>query len=89
MFFDHKEIQPIVQEVIDRVKLAKLQVGDMSKRFTDRSKRKYYLIEDGEEDNIIEEPFNDLNSEPMIVPTNHKKPRPTQNDHVIPTIRRR
>ena len=46
MFFDDKEIQMLVKDATDSIKLAKLQIGKISKRFTDRSKQRYYLIED-------------------------------------------
>lgn len=46
MFFDSTDIQYLVREALDRIKLAKLHVGTMSKRFTDRSKQKYYFIEE-------------------------------------------
>lgn len=64
MFFESKEIQMLVKEVMDNVKLAKLQVGKVSKRFTDRSKNKYYLIEE-----VYDEP--QINNEDFeVIPVN-------------------
>lgn len=67
MFFDSKDIQILIKEVMDNIKLARLQVGKTSKRFTDRSKNKYYLIE---EINAAEP--NDNNDDIQIVPVNRK-----------------
>lgn len=64
MFFDSKDIQILIKEVMDSIKLAKLQVGKISKKFTDRSKNKYYLIEEVNE-NINEEDI-------QVVPTNKR-----------------
>jgi hypothetical protein len=46
MFFDSKDIQILIKDAMDSIKLAKLQIGKISKRFTDRSKHKYYLVEE-------------------------------------------
>ena len=64
MFFDSKDIQILIKEVMDSIKLARLQVGKTSKRFTDRSKNKYYLIEEVNES----EQYN--NDDVQVVPVN-------------------
>lgn len=66
MFFDSKDIQILIKEVMDSIKLARLQVGKTSKRFTDRSKNKYYLIE---EINVAESNDND---DVQVVPVNKR-----------------
>lgn len=62
MFFDSNDIQILVKEVMDSIKLAKLQIGSISKRFTDRSKNKYYLVEETYKEGQIDD-FE-------VVPTN-------------------
>lgn len=67
MFFDSKDIQILLKEVMDNIKLAKLQVGKTSKRFTDRSKHKYYLIEEVNEFEETSQETSDL-----FVPVNKR-----------------
>lgn len=70
MFFDSKDIQSLIKEVMDNIKLARLQVGKTSKKFTDRSKNKYYLIEE-----IGGSEVNNNDDDIQIVPVNNNSKR--------------
>jgi hypothetical protein len=57
MFFEDIEIKRVVSEVMETVRMAKFSVNKMSKRFTDRSKQKYIIIEEEPEELSEEEKF--------------------------------
>jgi hypothetical protein len=70
MFFDDLELKAIVSEVMESVKMSRHSVNEMSKRFTARSKRKYILLEDINE-NIV---------------NNNNSNGPLQNNQIIETF---
>jgi hypothetical protein len=49
MFFDTPEVQHLVRGVMDSVRMAKFDLNTMIKKFVDRSKQKYIIIEEDEE----------------------------------------
>lgn len=55
MYFDSEEIKRLISDVMETVKMARFSVNKMSKRFTERSKQKYILIEEVSEENLDEQ----------------------------------
>ena len=72
LFFDDKEVQILVKEVMDSVKMARFNVNLMSKRFTDRSKRKYILVEDVRDKQMESRPTNDNDDNDIAQPVTNK-----------------
>lgn len=68
MFFDDLELKRVVSNVMESVKMSRYNVNKMSKRFTDRSKRKYILIEDKQE-KLINTNNNEFPQNGQIVET--------------------
>jgi len=68
MFFDDLELKGIVAEVMEAVKMSRFSVNKMSKRFTDRSKRKYILLEDIQ-NNIVNNNNSELLQNNQIIET--------------------
>lgn len=50
MFFDNNEIQLLISRALESIKLAERQIGKTVKKFTDRSKKKFYIIEEIDEE---------------------------------------
>lgn len=54
MFYEDDSIRHLVTDILDRVKIARFYVNLMAKKFTDRSKNRYVVVEPTE-DEIIEQ----------------------------------
>ena len=68
MYFDDLELRSLAKGVMDSVKMSRYNVNKMSKRFTDRSKRKYILIEDNQE-NVVNTVSNEFPQNGQIIET--------------------
>ena len=68
MYFDDLELRSLVKGVMDSVKMSRYNVNKMSKRFTDRSKRKYILVGDNKE-NVVNTVNNEFPQNGQIIET--------------------
>lgn len=50
LFFDSKEVKLAVQESLNEIKKAKVSVGNLIQKFVARSKNKYVIVYEDEED---------------------------------------
>lgn len=55
MFFDDMEIKKIVASVMDILRMARFNVNRMAKRFTEKSKQKYILIQQEPDEDLLDE----------------------------------
>lgn len=50
MFYEDDSIKHLVTDILDRVKISRFYVNLMAKRFTDRSKNRYVVVEPTEDE---------------------------------------